>query len=1236
MPTTYPPHPLKERRGVFISYARTDGEEFARRLREHLEAENIRLWQDRVALEGGRDWWLQITEAVDQVEFMALVITPNALKSDIVRREWRYARQQGVCVYPIKGAPDIDFNSLPRWMRDKHFYDIEHEWINFINGLRTRCQTPRVPFMVEDLPIDFVPRPEEFNQLVNLLLDRDREEPVAITAALRGAGGYGKTTLARAICHDERIQNAFDDGVLWVTLGENPGDLTGQVEELIYHLSGDRPSFTNLEGAIPRMKELLEDRDILLVIDDLWNKAHLRPFTQGGSRCARLITTRNLDTLPSSVDKVKVDSMKQNEAVALLAAGFENDPDLAPASKDLTALAGRLGEWPLLLKLVNGFLRKSAENENRSLPDAISRAKRALDKRGLTYFDVRNSGERNDAVAKTIGISLDLLTEREKERYFELAIFPEDVDIPSTTLEKLWSKTGGLDEFDTDDLCIRLNRLSLLLSFDASKRNIRLHDVIHHYLIEQTRDQLSSTHNQLLDAHPPSGAFSWAALPGNEPYLWDHLALHLVGAGRGEELVATVKDLHYLAAKGFVRNAQAVEADLLAAEIYEPNDGALRLLRRSFAQAGHILNRCDSLRDLSATLLSRLQHLDGLSDLTATFAESLARPYLASWRPLSDLPHPALVRSMSRHTGPLTGCSFSADGAFIVSTSTDNSLRVWDAKTGAERLILLGHTEAVTGCAVSADSALIVSSSSDRALKLWDAKTGAERLTLTGHGDVVKGCAISRDGSLIVSASTDKTLKVWNALTGDEHFTLTGHSDWVNGCAISADGSFIVSASSDNSLKVWNAGTGAERFTLMGHTDSVMYCSISSDGSLIVSASDDRTLKIWDARTGAERLTIRGHTHWVNSCAISPDGSFIASASEDKTLKVWDTETGAERLTISGHTDVISGCAISPNSSLIVSASYDQMLKLWDAHSGAQRLSPSGHDYWVTSCAVCADGSFAVTSSYDRTLKVWDTESGTERLTLSGHRWWVMDCAISSDGSFIVSASADQTLKVWNAHTGADLYTIYGHDFAVNGCVISNDGALIASASSDGTLKVWDARTGDERLRLFDRSPGGNKFAVNSCALSPDGDFLVSASSDKTLIIWRVPDDFARAKEDFTTHRLSGHAGQVNRCAISANGDFIVSASHDQTLKVWNKRGSERLTLVGHTGWVKGCAISPDSALIASVSDDKTLKVWDARGGDCLATLYTDGPLNNCSWFPDGRRLVAVGDCGVYFLRWMC
>jgi WD40 repeat protein len=1019
----------QQRSGIFISYARGDGEAFAHRLRERLEKQDISLWQDRVKMEGGRDWWLQITEALDNVAFMALVMTPSALKSDVVRKEWRYARQQGVCVYPIKGSPNLDFSSLPRWMRDQHFYDLGSlegqslgpEWQKFLNDLDKTPDIRRVPFMVEDLTAGFIQRPNEFDQLIALLLDKNREEAVAITAALRGAGGYGKTTIAKALCHDERIQDAFDDGILWMTLGENPGDMTGRVEDLIQTLSGERPGFSNTEAAIARLKELLADRDILIVIDDVWNRDHLRPFMQGGPRCARLITTRNLDTLPSGAQAVKVDAMRPAEAIELLrvelfAAGTQGR-DREGADEALRRLATRLGEWPLLLRLVNGALQDRVNNADQPLSDAIAYVNRALDKRGLTFFDARDTESRNQAVAKTLGVSFELLCDGERARYGELAVFPEDVEIPLATLSRLWEHTGGLDDFDTEEFCDRLNRLSLLLRLDMKTRHIRIHDVVRMYLIQEQGPKLLEIHRLLLEIHRPptlptseSSAPTWADLPAAEQYIWDHLAYHLIEAGHQEELLATVTNPRYLCAKVFVRNVQAVETDLLAAEAINSRDVVLPLLRRSFVQCGHILNRCASLRELEATLYSRVQHLEELAPFARQIAQILAAPFLTPWHPLPDLPHPALVRTLGKHTDSVTGCAISPDGLFIVSASSDQTLMVWDAASGAELLTLSGHKNTVTDCAISPDGSFIVSASLDRTLKVWDARSGAERLTLIGHNAAVRGCAISFDGSFIVSASSDETLKVWDANTGANRLTLYGCADWVNACAISPNGTFIISGSNDNSLRIWNATSGIETLRIQGHEDSVMDCAISPDGSFIVSASDDKTVKLWDAASGNERLNLSGHSgveSVVNACAISPDCSLIVSASADQTLKIWDLKTGNELLTLSGHSGVINDCAVSP------------------------------------------DGSFIVSASADRTLKVWDARAGVERLTLKGHMDWVNSCAISMDGRLITSASDDKTLKVWDAENGACLATLHT-DGPLNACAWFPDACHIVAAGNSG------------------------------------------------------------------------------------------------------------------------------------------------------------------------------------------
>jgi hypothetical protein len=323
-------------------------------------------------------------------------------------------------------------------------------------------------------PEDFVARPHEFNQLLAHLCSSD-SGPVAITAALAGAGGFGKTTLAKAICHDERVQAAFPDGVLWMEVGQEPGNLIGKLEDLVLHLTGarQRAGFTDLNAAATRLAQALGERRLLLVIDDVWDSAHLQPFLEGGPHCTRLVTTRLPHVLPAAARNVPVDAMQQQEAVALLGFGL---PDAAAHTATLEALAQRLGEWALLLKLANGVLRQRVRVARSPLEKALEYLNTALDRRGLTAFDARTPQQREQAVALTIGVSLALLTSEEQARYAELAVFPEDVDVPLATVARLWDATGRLDDFASEELCVQLASLSLLLRCDLEQGIIRLHE----------------------------------------------------------------------------------------------------------------------------------------------------------------------------------------------------------------------------------------------------------------------------------------------------------------------------------------------------------------------------------------------------------------------------------------------------------------------------------------------------------------------------------------------------------------------------------------------------------------------------------------------------------------------------------------------------------------------------------------------------------------------------------------
>ena len=183
------------------------------------------------------------------------------------------------------------------------------------------------------------------------MLQPDRRSPIAITTSLHGPCGFGKTTIAKDLCRDPEIQEAFDDGILWVTLGEKP-NVRLALAKLYEELTGEPSAFKDEEQAVQKLRPKLEHKDIMIVIDDVWSADHVKPFLEGGKLRWRLFTARNgrgrcrgrrvaRSEAGSGADGYKpwvtIDEPTANLAVEMLLRGLPERPsaDQIPLYRDL-------------------------------------------------------------------------------------------------------------------------------------------------------------------------------------------------------------------------------------------------------------------------------------------------------------------------------------------------------------------------------------------------------------------------------------------------------------------------------------------------------------------------------------------------------------------------------------------------------------------------------------------------------------------------------------------------------------------------------------------------------------------------------------------------------------------------------------------------------------------------------------------------------------------------------------
>ncbi|KAK7251523.1 hypothetical protein RIF29_34799 [Crotalaria pallida] len=357
---------------------------------------------------------------------------------------------------------------------------------------------------------DVIGRKDDKENIMQLLLQHhpnDGDKGLSVIPVV-GIGGLGKTTLAKFVFNDKRIDESFSSK-LWVCVSDD-FDIKQLMIKILHSATCSTIAPTtvglnyrslDVEQLQCHLRNNLESQKFLLVLDDVWNEdrvkwLELRNLLQVGAEGSKILVTtrsRSIASMMGTIPSYNLQGLSQEDSLSLFVKwafkeGEEkNYLNLVEIGKEIVKKCGGV---PLAVRTLGSSLFSKLEtNVWESVRDS----------------EIWNLPQKKDDFLPALKLSYDQMSSHLRQCFALFSLYPKDYQFSSFEVTCLWGALGLLPLARTNQALedVTNQYLDELLSRSflqdvvnyGTRYGFKIHDLVHDLALYVGKDECSQVNS---------------------------------------------------------------------------------------------------------------------------------------------------------------------------------------------------------------------------------------------------------------------------------------------------------------------------------------------------------------------------------------------------------------------------------------------------------------------------------------------------------------------------------------------------------------------------------------------------------------------------------------------------------------------------------------------------------------------------------------------------------------------